>query len=249
MATKFKYVCIRFLDEEKIIEPEIEVLVKITDIIRLEWDAEYVDFRYVSTSSDPDVKYTVSALRILIEEGLFPTEGSFSLLGGKNSIVQVKPYSIEEFCTLCKNASTLSIIVDDLREIDNCKDIFGLVHIKPYVDYSELISILEKGKLLTTFPSTTYLSVDGRRFALSPCVTEYNPLLQKYIGENYEVDSLGTGFFKDLTEEVVKLLICFKAVKGSHKDAETQQIDNDVEQNTRSIQASSSNSSADHGKT
>lgn len=188
---------------------QMKTMVKYSSQIRGVWGEEYVDFH-------------------IEEDTIYPICGSFNLLGyaetGKK--VAVKDYSFEEFIEMLKSTSATEFALTmttpegpvQSRELSK---IFNRARISRFTDYSKIVTDLEERGWLITCPSQNILRTDERRFTLSPHVEDVCSSLKEYIGEMYEVDSLGTGFWTELTKGVEKLWdIHLKAASSK------QQLDN-----------------------
>ena len=68
-----------------------------------------------------------------------------------------------------------------------------------------MITDLENQKCLKITPSQNFLCLDNRKFILNENIAKIVPILSDYINISYEVDSLGTKFFKTLSSGI-KLL-------------------------------------------
>jgi hypothetical protein len=179
----------------------------------LNWGNEYVNFNFTTPieSKDSDIKKTLKYLDSKnISIGLYPTNGSYNLLGrgvSKNSI-DIKTYNLKEFCELSKKA-TKFISMDIGHSMNNSKlennkyiNLFDTTKIKSYIDYSYIITELEKIKLVNTFFSENILRTDERRFTVNISSIKINPSISPYVEKTYEVDSLGTMFYSELSKEI-----------------------------------------------
>ena len=84
------------------------------------------------------------------------------------------------------------------------KDLFHEVKVRTYIDYSWIITDLEENGFVDICPSENILRTDERRFMLTPKSKTF-PNLGSYIGQTFEVDSLGTSFYPELSEGIVFL--------------------------------------------
>jgi hypothetical protein len=222
MAIKLEIYYIKDLHLTNLNVKELKTIVyNISSSLRLNWGKEYIDFNFVTYSIDRDVTKTLQHLQnenVII--GLYPTGGSYQLLGrniSKNSI-DIKIYNLVEFCELSKKATefiVMNIQQENEYKLENSKYInfFHTTKIKKYIDYSHIITELEKVDIINTFPSENILRTDERRFVLNPISKKINPNISEYIGKTYEVDSLGTLFYSELSEEIYLLYsIYFKDV-------------------------------------
>ena len=169
-----------------------------------------------------------------VSVGLYPSGGSYVLLGrgvSENSI-DIKFYELYEFCELSKKAQELvamNVPFNNPEPFQNkvlkgegfleskkpsltggsqefiYKDLFHEVKVRSYTDYAWIITDLEKNGFVDTYPSENILRTDERRFTLKPKSETINPDLRSYIGQTFEVDSLGTSFYSELSEGIVFL--------------------------------------------
>lgn len=166
-----------------------EDLIKILDIsknIKLVWpDEKYIEFKYAKNSEffNPEC-------------GFYPQNGSWEILGIN---VEVKKYSLKEFLVLCKSSEKIIALDIDTSNIGLCNELFQNSNVTWYTDYSQLVSFLEKNGYLTTYITENWLSVDGRKFKLNKKSSDTIKLLKNY-NSFYEVDSLGTTLFIELTK-------------------------------------------------
>lgn len=130
-----------------------------------------------------------------------PERGDDSIFG---KYLEFRGYALPEFLELCWGCEYLRIFTDslifDLAKIAETKII-------QYVSYPQTITDLEKLKFVSVEPSTNFLRVDERKFRFEEKSFEIVPSLREY-QDFYEVDSLGTYFFEDLSKNVVELWIC-----------------------------------------
>lgn len=96
-------------------------------------------------------------------------------------------------------------------------DMFAMVRVMEYPDWSRMVTDLEKAGLLTTGISTNVLCTDQRTFTLTdrpegPTAgtegargAKRSEGESKYVGKRYEVDILGTKFFTELSDVISKL--------------------------------------------
>jgi hypothetical protein len=218
MAVKLKTYYIRDLNLTPLNIIDLEFIIyNISPSIRLNWGKEYIDFNFTTPikSPDSDIKKTLKYLKSEnISIGLYPTNGSYELLGrgiSKNSI-DIKTYNLKEFCEMSKKATEFIAMYTQSEKIDsrssnhsnleNNINLFHTTKIKSYIDYSYIITELEKNKFVNTFSSENILRTDERRFSLNAISKKINPAIDLYIGNTYEVDSLGTNFYSELSQEI-----------------------------------------------
>ena len=210
MAKKLEVFYIRNLELRPLNIEDLKNIIGISPSIRLNWGKEYVDFYFTSPSeTDVDVE---SAIKLFgggkIPIGLFPSSGSYSLLGrgvSSNSI-DIKIYNLKEFCELSRRFNELVSMNIPFSKSSNSlgfiyKDLFDDVKVVPYADYSWIITDLEKNGYVTTHQSENILRTDERKFTLTKKCEGY-PNLESYVGKTFEVDSLGTSFHKELTQGI-----------------------------------------------
>lgn len=213
MAKKLDIHYIRNLKLNPLNVDDLKKIIDISPLVRLYWGKEYVDFNFTSP-----VDYDLEIDKILqtfeggkIPIGLYPVNGSYSLLGRGVSeySIDIKVYALEEFCKISKNAQEVVAMKVPLDKPTSpgfiYKDLFHEVKVMKYTDYSWIITDLEKHGFVDTFPSENSLRTDERRFRLNSKSEMVIPDLAPYIGKTYEVDSLGTTFFPELSKGVVFL--------------------------------------------
>jgi hypothetical protein len=154
-------------------------------IIRLNWGAEYVDF----SISDPRREY------------LFPQEGTtkgFQMTG-------VKEYKLREFHKLMSNCTRIQLFEKDLNlELGKYFDKAKIFH---YKDYPRMITDLEEEKCVETIKSQNIMTVDGRRFKVTKKGESLVPGLERHCF--FEVDSLGTSMFIEMSKNIENLWLKF----------------------------------------
>lgn len=213
MAKKLDIHYVRNLKLNPLNIDDLKKIIDISPFIRLYWGKEYVDFNFTSP-----VDYDLEVDKILqrfeggeIPIGLYPTNGSYSLLGRGVSehSIDIKVYNLKEFCKISKNSQevvAMKIPFNRQTSLGNIyKDLFHEVKVIKYTDYSWIITDLEEHGFVDTFPSENFLKTDERRFILNSKSEKVIPDLAPYIGKTYEVDSLGTTFFPDLSKGIVFL--------------------------------------------
>lgn len=147
-------------------------------IIRLSWGSEYVDF----IISNPSRKL------------LFPQEGSEIVF---RKWVQIKEYTFEEFYRLTPR-TYLQVFEQDFKlELDKY---FKKIQINRYDDYPRMITDLENEEVVETIPSNNIMATDRRRFKFLPKIKEIEQ--KAYTNEFYEVDTLGSSLFQELSHYV-----------------------------------------------
>ncbi len=192
MAKKFETHYIQLLGSDKpsfLSVDDLKLAIHYSSEIRGVWGEEYVDFH--------------------IEKGvIYPTKGSFNLLGCSEArmTVGIKEYSLEEFIGMLKRTSATKFIllVVNNKPIELAK-IFTCIQITYSIDYPKMVTDLERRRWLSTCRSLNVLSTDERRFTLKAGAEKIDIRLKDYISETYEVDSLGTSFWDDLTKGIEKL--------------------------------------------
>ena len=143
---------------------------------RIEWGGEYLD------------------LRITEDNIIIPDRGSRSIF---SSSVFFTTYEPETLVKILKNATRFSVF-EGPKQVDLTSfTFFDTIKILRYKDYPRMICDLEKaGKVIVT-TSNNLLSVSGKVFRFLNH--------SKYGVIYYEVDSIGTSIFKDLTEDIEKM--------------------------------------------
>jgi len=227
MATKLEVYYTRDLVLNPLDVTDLKNIIKLSPLLRLCWGKEYVDFHFTTpVDKDPDIEKLLQEFhddeiykgedfpredfpRENLLLGLYPVDGSYSLLGrgvSQNSI-DLKIYNLKEFCEISKKAQELVAMGCNEVSIPGSagKDLFHKVKVRSYIDYPWIITDLEKNGFLNTFPSENILRTDERRFNIKSKSAIINPDLSSYIGQTFEVDSLGTSFYSELSEGIVFL--------------------------------------------
>ena len=174
-------------DYEKVCESSVLQELFTYPKITLYWGAEYVHF----------VKF---------REILYPSEGSSSILG---IMIPLMGYDIAHFKNLLEEKKPSNILVFYENLLSNkMLEIFDVGVVEPYKDYSEAITYLEEKGYVATIPSISDLRTDERRFSFLPKVYDIlSPeLVEKYGERVFEVDSLGSSFFKELSDLISSLV-------------------------------------------
>lgn len=181
---KCKVDCIR-KSTNLLTEEDLLRIVEMCKIIKLTWKDKYVEFNYAKPEEDP-----------FSPKGFYPYSGSWEILG---TDVPIQTYSISQFLDLYKTSDELIAVDSDTSNVGICNELFQTSDVRWYVDYSRIISYLEEKRVIRTFASENWLSVDGRKFKIKEKALYHVPLLKDYVNEYYEVDSLGTMVCSDLT--------------------------------------------------
>lgn len=185
MIRKFKIDCIRET-QKNLDEDDLLRIMEISKNIKLIWKEKYVIFKYAKPEDD---EFSL--------KGFYPYCGSWELIG---SFIEVKTYTHKEFLEMYKSSDKMVAIDVDTSHLGTCDELFCSSEMQWYIDYSKLVSFLEEKKCLKTYLSENWLSVDGRKFKLRSIAAGYVPSLKEYLNSWYEVDSLGTIMFCDLTK-------------------------------------------------
>lgn len=169
------------------------------NIIRLLWGEEYVEF-------------------IFEDEKIYPIEGSTSIIGfSPHHKVSPVQHNIDEFLELIKTCSKFILIPNDDKTIsEECEKFFDVVRIHRVEDYSSMVTELEKYGYVETVRSTNIMAVDERKFMLTEkAYSALNHLIiegkdkkiniLRYANIAYEVDTLGTSLFSELTDIIIDL--------------------------------------------
>jgi hypothetical protein len=187
---------------------EIDQTGKLFSHFRVSWDGQYFDFSY--------------------DHHIFhPIEGKSSLLVGsklKESTVVVKPYTIQEFLNLIKDASRLTVFTppeglqftpsdgvknDYLFNVsERTSDLFPVVKFHKYTDYNTLLYDLEEKGYVSSRPSQNLIASIDKRFQITEEAVKLRLFLKDYMDHFYEADCLGTELHRELTillEEVYQL--------------------------------------------
>lgn len=174
--------------------PIIKHCILLTSTLQVKWSNEYVYFKKINKTT------------------LTPTSGSFHLIGNyRDHPVKVKDYSLQGFCQMIKetNATELVLILEGILSLTEKEFIgnnFNEVKVSFIYDYSKMVTDLEKIGYITTQQSKSFICNDNRQFALTNKVNKISGFAMKnYIGNLYEVDSLGSSFWKKLSEGVKDL--------------------------------------------
>jgi hypothetical protein len=187
--------CVRD-SENELLEEDLLRIVEISKNIKLMWNKYFIEFQYSKNESEE------SPMR-----GFYPYSGSWEILG---VTVEIKVYSNLEFIKLYDTSTQLIAIDVDTSNIGTCNELFQRSDVIWLTNYSKLISFLESNSYVHTKYTENWLSVDGRKFKIEKRALEYVPLLSNYIGTYYEVDSLGTRMFEELTSFLEMLCECIQ---------------------------------------
>ena len=136
---------------------------------------------------------------------IYPFMGSFHLIGSKGSVVEVRDYSVIDFCSLVNKATSVVIAKINSDQPQPHNNLFQKMETTYFTDYSQIITDLEEFGLVATIPSTNILRSDERKFYILPKAEEILQPLGEWGSKKYEVDLLGCGFWKDLTEDMETL--------------------------------------------
>ena len=192
MARKFEFHYTRLLRESPLTVEDLRSVIPHASSLRSSWGSEYIDFQH-----DEDV--------------IYPNQGSIDVLSNPDIGIGFSTgacYSPEEFCHFLqeKEATEFTIIrcSDDIIQTQPGR-IFHYVKITSYTDYPKMISDLEEKGVVTTFPSSNILCCDERKFSFVPGRIDGVEEIEGYQQSTFEVDSLGTSFWPELTDGVEKL--------------------------------------------
>lgn len=173
---------------------------ELTSTIKLVFEGEkFVNFNYLKKTSDE-----------YIDPGFYPQTGSWEILG---TSVELKKYDLESFIKLYDTATMLVAIDIDTSNVGLCNELFESSTVTWYTDYPKLVNFLDNRGYLSTYISENWLSVDQRKFKINNKAKEIIPYLKNF-GGWYEVDSLGTTLFIDLTRS---LELLYESVQKSLK--------------------------------
>lgn len=179
MARRQEKIYTRMLDDGSMISPkDLSEVLPLSEEFKCMWGGEYIVF-----CSDRGI--------------IYPLRGSTSLLG---RLVDINPYTCEEFCACLEQSMCTKLVMSCQGDVP--ENFFGELTILSYPDFSQTITDLENKGLVTTFQSQNILREDDRRFSLHPRCEEIISGIEKYMGESFEVDSLGTNFWIDLTNYI-----------------------------------------------
>jgi len=212
MALKFEIYFVRDIEKDFMLPIEtFRSMLEINQDVRLVWGGEYVDFHYEKPTGGE------------IEGFFYPTWGSTNLLGySKRSSVIIKEYTLFEFVRLAKSATQfvlLSVVSHEPLSWE-ISSLFTFIKVRRFEDFPRMVTELKQRGLLITSESMNLLQIDPRKFTLKSEAEEIIPSLGNYIGETYEVDSLGTAFFETLSRDVKELW------SSQFKVSSTQQLEN-----------------------
>jgi len=101
--------------------------------------------------------------------------------------------------------------------------IFNFVQVTNYLDYPKMVTDLKERGWLTTCESQNILRTDERRFTLRKEAVAVVKELEDYTGETYEVDSLGTSFWDDLSKGIERLWSSRLKVVSEHQQPATSE--------------------------
>jgi len=206
--TKFQVHYSRELKKNPLSEEILVRILKISKNVRLQWGSEYANFIFMCPLLNKNMDLDEALDKFHSDNytvGLCPEYGSSTILGRH---IPVKIYTFKEFCDISNDADFL---VAMYAPIEKCKtdledfSLFQRTRLTSYIDYPQIITNLENEGYIETFPSENILRVDGRRFSLTEKCSKLFPRSEEYIGQSYEVDSLGTKYHSDLTDNI-KLL-------------------------------------------
>lgn len=134
-----------------------------------------------------------------------PTEGSAKLLGGENSVVCIKSYSVKEFCELLKGATKIGINIQTLDNFSGVLTNIDYIRNKRILDGKKTLDDLENAGLITTRNSINALAIDDRKFEFTKKSIGLSSGIANYIGNEYEADCFGSSFCQELTLIVIEL--------------------------------------------
>lgn len=184
--------CIRESKDE-LSEDDLLRIIDISKNIKLIWNDYFIEFKY----SNDDIP----------QKGFYPHRGSWELLGVS---IEIKIYTIKEFIELYNTSSYLVAMNVDTSNIGICNELFQKSDVTWLTNYPKLISFLEDSGYVRTKYTENWLSIDGRKFKIEKIATEYIPQLGSYTNTYYEVDSLGTSIFVELTSYLEMLCECIQ---------------------------------------
>lgn len=130
---------------------------------------------------------------------LYPQESSKNLIGlCTQSIVLPDAYPLSSFRDHLNKLAPQKIVVKTTNQkrpnVDNIEVITDT-----YLDFSKLVSFLEKEGFVKTVVSKGLNCLDKRRFTIvKDCPS-------RYVGKEYHVDFLGTSLGEDLTSVIINL--------------------------------------------
>jgi len=196
----YVYYYVRNLKGSRPLTPsEIDRTGKAFSRFRASWDGQYFDFSYDG-------------------RGFHPVEGKSSLLAGSDpeeSTVAIKPYTIQEFLDLIKDASQLTVFTppdgSQFTPSDSVKydylfnvsegfsDLFPVVKFHKYTDYNALLINLEEKGYVSSRPSQNLIASIDKRFQITQEAANLLPFLKEYADHFYEADCLGTELHRELT--------------------------------------------------
>jgi len=214
MARKFEQHYVRSITDpsRELVVDDLKTALECADDFRAVWGGEYVEFHH--------------------EEGvIYPTGGSFGLLGCTEAgmKVDVKEYTPEEFCELLRDTNATEFVLIFVSEggvpqkDSSLASIFNYVQVTNYLDYPKMVTDLKERGWLTTCESQNILRTDERRFTLRKEAVTVVKELEDYTGETYEVDSLGTTFWDDLTKGIERLWSSRLKVVSEHQQSVTSE--------------------------
>ena len=200
MAWRFENVYERNIKVRGLDPSKLKVIIKVVEPFsehprppkfRLNWGAEYGEF-------------------LLKGGSLLPTQGTNAVIDRK--MVLARPYSPEQFSKLATSCNSLQLLERDASGLSflTKNDYFDLVKIVSSKDYPKMVEDLEKEGYLKIIPSQNYLATDPRRFKLAPKSVDITESLREYGDTYYEIDSLGTTFFSQMSlsiEELWRLVV------------------------------------------
>lgn len=152
--------------------------------IRLMWGGEYVDYGFGP-------------------QNLYPIQGSAQKIDNGYA----REMSVAGFSKLVRSATEIAILgIEDPHDLPPaCRKWFDEVKIVKYKDYKKMIQDLHEKGIVEVCPTKNILSTSGLKFRWLS-----EPEFSIYGSHFYEVDSLGTTLFKNLSQAVEKEWSCLK---------------------------------------
>ena len=175
MATKIQKVLRKDLIDDNLTLSDVKKIAENLsedNLVRIFWGGEYIDFMFSS-------------------EQFLPQSGSVRILNNRNL---TRSLNYQDFMDLANGSDQVSIFINhDQKYIE----IFDKVNFYYYTDYLQTINDLRKSNKVIVEDSLNVISKSGKRFKFNKIVHQL-----KYGNDFFEVDSLGTRIFKEMTEEV-----------------------------------------------
>ena len=162
----------------------IEEMFKDAEEVTLDWGKQYIVF-------------------IGYESTIFVDRGSNNIL--MNRVVPICEYSPSTFLEMIEASTATDMTIKRAcTTMPKYLKVFQTFKVQKIADYSQTITDLENIGMVTTTESLNAPVVDPRRFSISTSALEYVDL-GDYVDQMFEVDCLGTTFWKEMTEMVNEL--------------------------------------------